>query len=196
MDIMLRDKNGNVYRLKEPNPVVKGQTKWSESELVFHNLQWEDIVVFDDDENLPPPVIVQEAPKVIEPKPPEPPEEEPPTPVPTPSQLGHLKNVVVFHCLPAVKKVHKDELYGESYSKIEYQKKFVFEGIIVETGDLGIKFWTNIDIPEFSVVFPARYRSGVKFGEYRWWKVSGKEKKSNGFLTTAVASDYQPDFSD
>lgn len=47
----IKDKNGNVYRLRGPNPVMEDQDKWDSSKMKLINLSWSDEVV--EDENNP-----------------------------------------------------------------------------------------------------------------------------------------------
>ena len=196
---MIKKKDGTVYRLNSPNPKVSEQQFWAEKDkFIVHNFDWDKAMTelgdFLPTFPLKKPEVVE--PKVVEPEVVEPevvepeatePEEEAKEPV-------YLKNVVVIHCQPAIVQEHKDDLYDESYKKIQYGEKFTFEGIIIQREDVMILFWTNVKLTKDSILYPSKYRSGVKFGDYRWWKVNEMREKSGGFIVQAVVSDYQPDF--
>lgn len=211
--MVIKNKDGTVYKLQEPNPLTKDQ-EWDllESDLVFHNFDWASETIESDppasstlnsDFNVsdkvvsdfpeiklePEPKVVLEEPEVVL---------KDPEPLPKPETektRAKLKNVVLMHCSPAEIREREDELYGDTYKSIQYGEKFTFEAVVVERSDLFMRFWTNIKLSEGSVVFPSKYRDGVKFGEHRWWRVSQLVEKSNGYLTQAVVSDYHPDFS-
>lgn len=217
----IKNKDGTVYKLQEPNPLTKDQ-EWDllESDFVFHNFDWASETIANDssssglnsDFNVKDSVI-SDFPEIeikVDPKPepevvlkdPEPEvvlkDPEPLNPEPkiesNPKTKAKLKNVVLMHCSPAEIRERQDELYGDNYKSIQYGEKFTFEAVVVERNDLYMRFWTNIKLSEGSVVFPSKYRDGVKFGEHRWWRVNQLVEKSGGHLTQAVVSDYHPDF--
>ena len=41
--MVILHKDGKVYRLESPNPLVKTQESWSDKNLIFHNFNWEEI---------------------------------------------------------------------------------------------------------------------------------------------------------
>lgn len=218
--MVIKNKDGTVYKLQEPNPLTKEQ-EWDllESDLVFHNFDWASETIENDassstlnsDFNVKD-KVVSDFPEIkVEPKPEPKPEPEPepeivlkqPEPLKpaepkvesSPETKAKLKNVVLMHCSPAQIRERQDDLYGDTYKSIQYGEKFTFEAVVVERNDLYMRFWTNIELSEGSVVFPSKYRDGVKFGEHRWWRVNQLVEKSGGYLTQAVVSDYHPDFS-
>jgi hypothetical protein len=79
---------------------------------------------------------------------------------------------------------------------------------VVSSGDLTLEFWTSDprdQISEKSVIYPFCYEvhnqntdshDKVPYDDYRWWRVSEKERKEGGWLFKANPSDFQPDFSD
>lgn len=187
----IKNKDGSDYRLTQPNPLSQKQD-FSEEEIVLHNFAWKRTVsdtnsektCFDKPKTKPEEKVFDTVTEFFSPQ---------PTPLKTERKID---NVVVMHCLPIVLTTRKDELYGETYNTETFGDKFTFESVIVEREDLEMVFWTNIDLSKGSIVYPARYKDGVKFGDYRWWKVSQKEEKSNGFLVKSVLSDVHPDFSE
>jgi len=113
-------------------------------------------------------------------------------------EIPKLDYTVLFHCLPAKITQHRDDLYGESFARLQYGKKFIFPGVVVSSGDLGITFWTTDprnQVTEKSVIYPYRYENGIPYDDYRWWRVVSKSDKDGGYLFEAIISDFQPDFS-
>ena len=47
--MVIKNKDGSIYRLKEPNPLVVDQ-EWDllESDLIFHNFDWASETLADD----------------------------------------------------------------------------------------------------------------------------------------------------
>jgi hypothetical protein len=212
--MVIKNKDGSVYKLQGPNPLMEDQSFWNDLEnFTLHNTEWKKTIFGDDGELIPRnnDFQVDVASPVAEPdlekpksNPPEvvlPPM--PDTPVETikevknepkeipkdDNKLPVIKNKVIIHCLPASTKEHFDDFYGEHYNKISYGDKFSFEAVIVENEDLAMTFWTTTDkVTPASVVYP-------QVGEKRWWRVQTKIEKSGGYLIYAIISDIQPDFS-
>jgi hypothetical protein len=113
-----------------------------------------------------------------------------------------------MHCLPVEIRQSKDKFYGESWQKVKYGKKFIFPSIMISNNDLQMEFWTSDpknQVSENSIIYPFSYEiynqetesyDKVPFDEYRWWKVTRKEEKENGYLFTTMPSEDHPDFSD
>ena len=212
----IMSKDGSVYVIKSPNPLVKEQEKWDSSKLVFHNFTWDEIRA-----NAAPRMKRQEPRKIPdppkpspEPMPPAPKREEPRHEDPIQQaddktfDLPHIKYKVISHCLPAIVQKKKDSLYGESWERLTYGRKMVFPLIVVESNDFSFDFWTsdpNGQITERSIIYPFSYEvyneetgsyDRVPYDEYRWWKVSSKERKEGGWLFKSAPSETQPDFSE
>lgn len=218
-------KDGKMYIVEGPNPLVEKQVSWNPSKLVFHNFSWEDITRTASKSERrrpspPPPKPVQEeaepqetdsavAVAVAE----EPPRQEKQeetlaTGGDRQFDLPYIKYKVLCHCLPAKIEQRSDSFYGESWGRIKYGKKFVFPCVMISSGDLALEFWTsdpNQQISEKSIVYPFSYEvhnqnsdsyDRVPYDDYRWWRVSSKEPKEGGWLFRANPSDFQPDFSD
>jgi hypothetical protein len=222
----IMSKDGSVYVIKSPNPLVKEQEKWDSSKLVFHNFTWDEIR-----SNAAPRMKRQETKSIPDlseqrsdpaPLPPKalPKSEEPTkseeskidaTPHQTDEKTFDLPNIkykVISHCLPAIVQKKKDSLYGESWERLTYGRKIVFPLIVVESNDFSFDFWTsdpNGQVTERSIIYPFSYEvynentgsyDRVPYDEYRWWKISSKEKKEGGWLFKSVPSETQPDFSE
>lgn len=209
------NKDGKVYVLEGPNPLMEKQVSWDRSKLNFHNFHWNEISIKGGIR-----------PKSTDPKPvlEEPHEDDQPeyeleenhdeTPAsPTKQErdfdLPYIKHKVLSYCLPAKVEIKKDNFYGESWTKVKYGKKMVFPSVMIDVTDFEIEFWTSDpkeQISEKSIIYPFAYEvhntdtnsyDRVPYDEYRWWKVATKEKREEGgWLFTAVPSDSQPDFSD
>jgi hypothetical protein len=213
--MILKNKDGSVYILNEPNPLVKNQRSFDANKLIFHNFKWEDIIYSNAIQKSYP--QKQEASK-----------EEKKVKTEEKIQIEQqinenkesfndeemaykmplIKHKVLSYCLPAITKNYKDNLYGESWSKLKYGKKFIFPFVMIENQDLTIQFWTsdpNQQITENSIVYPFSYEiynsntnsyDRVPYDEYRWWEISKKEIKNGGWIFEAIPSKNQPDFSD
>ena len=219
--MVIRKKDGNVYVLEGPNPMVDNQQHWDPNGLVFHNFSWDEIIYSRTPsksrhttsvavEEPPRKERIEPAQEIIEPRQEEVeiPAVESPAPTEREFDLPYIKYKVLCYCLPAETKVHVDKLYGESWQRVSYGKKFVFPCVVVESGDLSFEFWTsdpNNKVLERSIVYPFSYEvhnlstdsyDRVPYDEYRWWKVSDRESKEGGWLFRCVPSETQPDFSD
>lgn len=224
----LKNKDGTVYKLNRPNPISQKQDFWEmdESKFVLHNCQWTPEMVAND-ENISPlksnfhvseqtaivegpmrtaeeEVAVFEKPKQMDiPTPPIAKKQDTlPESQPKPKQPSIpdsvLINSVIFWCLPRSTETQTDDLYGDTYGVERYGKKFTFEGIMLEKGDMGIRFWTNVkQVTKGSIVYPSRYTyRNEEYKDYRWWKVQGLTPKSGGLSIFAIVSEVTPDFSD
>jgi len=206
-------KEGKVYILEGPNPLVEKQVSWDKSKLVFHNFHWDEILHKGraerkekkaDPEPPTKPIPTNQAP---------PPAAEPAAPETKNDDrrefdLPFIKYKVLCHCLPAKVEKRADALYGETWTRVNYDTKFVFPCVMMSSTDLSIEFWTSDpkqQISDKSVVYPFTYEvynqqtesyDRVPYDDYRWWRVNSKESKEGGWLFTAVPSDLQPDFSD
>lgn len=210
----IRNKDGSSFRLTSPNPLGRSQEVIDLSRAIFHNFKWQEVK--SDTE-----IIIPEPTPVVEIKPepeiikdiqqfftiePEPVVEPTVVEVKAEAPPPRFKRQVLFHCLPANFVSYQDDLYGDRYRKIEYSKKFVFPGIVIDSSDFMLHFWTtdpNRQITENSIIYPFAYEiqdngrsHRVPYDEYRWWKVSGSEERDGGFLFEATPSPVQPDFSD
>ena len=221
----IKQKNGNVYTLQGPNKLAENQTKWDFSKLIFHNFNWDEIK-FGNKEidkkipqdniqlNFEPEIdeskityIDKEELKVEESKNQEIKLEESKNEEQLTFNMPFLKNKVLMKCLPAKIEIKKDQLYGESWIKINYSSKIIFPTVLITNSDLILEFWTNDPnelISEHSIVYPFQYETynnttqsydRVPFDDRRWWKINKKEKKDMGWLFTAIPSQDQPDFS-
>lgn len=217
-------KDGKVYIVEGPNPLVQKQVSWDPSKLVFHNLYWQEINqeqskgIRKTERKTSIPIIEPIAPKeeVVTPQT-QPTIEEPiqtteetthTTEEPRVFDLPYIKYKVLCHCLPAKVEQRTDNLYGESWGRIKYASKFVFPCVVISSSDLEFEFWTSDprnQISEKSVVYPFSYEvhnqvtdsyDKVPYDDYRWWRISSKESKEGGWLFKSTPSDFQPDFSD
>jgi len=196
----IRDKDGKVYKLQGPNPLMKNQEKWDMNDIVLHNFKWGSETIKDtnkahkflsdlnikEDSNIAV-MPATEAPTYVE-------LDESPEPIVEPPKMEQETQDIfdqrktLIHCLPIVIEQFTDALYGDSYKRTTFGQKFGFYGIIVDIGDLGIQFWSYDEIIPGSIVFPEMKLK-------RWWKVTESEDKTGGYLSTALPSDYSPDLS-
>lgn len=186
----IKDKEGNVYKLTSPNPVVSNQNLWDHKKITLHNMFFPLTVLPDltkpvslDDEDLyEPPSLPTEDDLVVEPK-------------PTPQRSQRLAKLIDDRkinllCLPVKKRSYEDALYGAKYSRTQYGQKTSITGIVISNEDLFFAFWTEQSLEEKSVVYPTQ--TEMK----RWWQVDKCENQSGGFLVSCSPSTISPDFSD
>lgn len=214
----LKNKDGTVYRLKGPNPLMKEQKTWEEFRV--HNMQWRSEVLPDSSElqaiktdfqvrngfldeldQAAADALKESTIKVVE----------TPTisvPEPTPQKITVIERKVVepprsekldgsiprifIYCLPAFMEEKIDDVYGETIKTLKYNNPFSFEGVILDESDLTFKFWTQSDS------FTDQILQGSivypKDKRKRWWRVQNVFEKTGGWVITAHPSDYQPHF--
>lgn len=210
MFMTLYNKDGSVFKLSGPNPVMKDQEIWGD--FLTHNLQWkpeisEDKTVMKSHESdfyvkesfldaleaakeaakeaVKEDIKVTESSQTIV-------KEELRTPVVRhDSENDVVKEEIektFIHCLPAIIRERKDALYGEFYKTIQYGSPFSFEAVVVSHTDFTYEIWTDTDkVGKGSILYP-------KTGYKRWWRVQEKNQKGSGWLLTSIPSDYQPSF--
>ena len=217
----LKNRDGTPYKLRGPNPMMKGQETWQDFQV--HNMKFQpetalddrEIKTMDSDFNVrddfaqalaetkPDIVVNEQRPAPVEEKPsqpiPEVKEEEPVKFTPEPEQPRKKssvpdKNKTFMYCLPATMRDRRDSMYGEKYQTIQYGKPFSFEGVILGEEDMRIVIWTNVPlVTKGSIVYPKRRRDGV-MDAHRWWRVQELEEKNDGWLMAGYPSDFTPAF--
>jgi hypothetical protein len=212
----IKDRDGNIYKIQKPNPVMKEQEFWNKSKLKLINFDFINEVVSDEGEVvikdvinkngpipkkeienilvLKPEPIIENKPIVIENKPEPIIENKPIVNKPIVKEITDrekkIKEMKIqVYCLPVFDSEVKDDVYGDKYLVKSYGDKFTFEAIMVEEEDLFCKFWTNTKIPSSSIVYP-------KNQSRRWWQVQNLESMDNGYMITAAPTQANPDFTD
>lgn len=192
-------KDGTVYRLKGPNPLMLEQQRWDPSQIILHNFSWDPVLTRNSEiKSSPPPPKKVEAPLVLtspvveiaEPSKVETPQI--PVSIPTPKEIPkpkeEPKGLIRVHCLPGTLRSHRDELYGENHVSIIYGEKFEFNANVVDKSDMVLILWTaKKGITEGSIVYP-------QTGHARWWRVDGVETAGMGHKVVCIPSDEQPSF--
>lgn len=205
----IKNKDGSVFKLRCPNPLMKDMADWDKTKLQLINMEWKSEVVIDErspvkeaQENIidigeelnlesisiSPQEFIEEivVPTVKEPE----------TPVITAdSQTAKLlkERGVTYFCAPVIGfKVHTDDLYGESYQTPQYGEKFLFDAIVIEESDMQLQFWCVRSISKGTIIYRKTTKS---MPDGRWWRIEKVESKSNGCLCIANISEINPDFS-
>ena len=209
----LYKKDGTVYKLQAPNPIMNNQTLWDGFKT--HNMEWQTEIDETKHENklIPPDFGIKETflseldkaqiDVVVENKIDTMVENKIDVMVEEPfrqtvvhadlqrekeNNEGNGIEKVFIHCLPAKIREKKDDLYGEVYKTIQYETPTSFEGVILNQTDLGIEIWTDANqITKGSIIYP-------KLGAKRWWKVHSKTEKAGGWTLIGVPSSFQPSF--
>ena len=214
-NMAIKDKDGNVYKLRGPNPLVKNRSDWDRSKMKLINMgEWksetiedhsttkyekentidiaEELDLFEGPEQ---PKSVSASNFIQELAQQEPEIKSEPIPEVTINVDRQLARVfkergVEYYCAPVIgKNNYVDDLYGETYSTLKYGDKFLFDAVIIDQSDLQLQFWCVKHITKDSVV----YRKHQHGGE-RWWRVNSLESKTGGYLCLAHISDVNPDF--
>lgn len=210
----IKDKDGNVYKLRGPNPLMQNQREWDRSKMQLINLSgWKSEIVTD--ERVPSNVLtihstppeakvisaraflqdiqLQESESEPEPEPESEPEPEPES-EPEPELSDETERVLKekgspFYCAPVVATSTTDDLYGEVYHRLRYGEKYLFNAVVIDENDLGIQIWCAQPITENSIILRKTH-----LGD-RWWKIKQVEQKTGGYLAVGIPSDISPDFS-
>lgn len=211
----LYNKDGSVYTLSGPNPLMRDQKFWED--FTTHNMKWNAETDKDRTEVTPlasdfftdtfkdgsfvdalkeskDDIKVSEVKveSIIEPEKVETNVTETRTPITRHDTKNDLTpdeiEKTFIHCLPASIREKKDSLYGDVYRTVQYGKPFSFEGVLTAHTDFQIDIWTDArEISIGSIIYP-------KIGLKRWWRVQEKVAKGSGWLLQAMPSDYHPSF--
>lgn len=217
----IKNKDGSVYKLRGPNPLMKEQSQWNRNNIRFFNLGHKSETVKDDhnpieafNENvldigemldlkpnpptktIPAAKFIEEAKKFT----PEPVVDPEPKPVLVPvinvsPEVARIikERGVKYHCAPQVSvKTHTDKLYSNTYTTPVYGDQFVFDAIVLDESDLEIQIWSLKHIPDGSIFYQ---KAKDSLWEGRWWRTTTSEPKTGGFTTLGHVSDVNPDFS-
>lgn len=218
----LKNKDGTVYKLRGPNPLMKDQKTWEEFRV--HNMKWGSEILPDASEihaiktdfqvrnnfideldqaaaevGKESDIKVVESPTISEPRVVLEPKSEITVvenkivEAPRPENIEHSTIPKVFiHCLPAFLDKKIDDVYGDTVETLKYKSPFSFEGIILDQSDLTFKFWTESNDMTNQIL-----QGSVLYPktlQKRWWKVQERMEKTGGWIVTAHPSDYQPHF--
>lgn len=172
----IRNKDGSIFKLRGPNPVMNKQSFWDEDSQV-HNFDPPEFVSNQDDiplQNIPTEEVHVTV-KEIE-----------PTKLQNPTKKVVPKEVQRINVNVLMMKIVEDNLYGQH--KMRYDDKpITTELVLVTRDDLNFVVWTNaIEIPKYSIIYVPEDR--------RWWKVQNSVVRSEGWLMQCVPSDLQPSF--
>lgn len=195
--MVIRNKDGSVYKLRGPSEAMKNQNKWDG--FVTHNMKYGSVVQEDTSsvEKMESDFVLKDS--FVEELASSIPAEEPAEVSPEPKVVvvrdksqeqartsDGIKRTFIY-CLPSVLVSVKDSLYDEEFFKVEYGDPFSFEAVIVSEDDMSMTFWSTSVMERESVVFP---RTSYK----RWWKVGEIREKSGGRIYSCKPSDFHPHF--
>lgn len=194
--MVLKNKDGSVYKLQGPNPAMKDQNLWGD--FVAHNMEWNDEKIKDNNKKEYQAPMVPENNFIKELEKTKPVEQEKTQIEEVKEEKIEIKSSIkqdsaaikktYIHLLPAIRKERKDDFYGDSCVTIEYKDPTSFEGVVIKQSDIYFEVWTDVpDIGIGSVLYP---KSNVK----RWWRVQEVLPKASGWILSCTLSDYQPAF--
>jgi len=197
----LYNKDGSVFKLSTPNPVMKDQKIWTG--FTVHNMEWKPEVKEDGTAVLPldsdfslnktqSEIFLDELNQTKDLK-------------PDPEQIFERKieekedkikkekqnktdiEKTFVYCLPATIRETKDELYGDIIKTIQYDKPTSLEAVILSQTDMTMEMWTETNFGEGSILYP-------KNGDKRWWKIQTSQTKLGGWILKCIMSQDQPSF--
>lgn len=210
----IKNNDGSIFQLRKPNPLLKTQDTADDMNVV-HNFAVQEVVVrytkkkrplapsgavvstpelgpaIQEQVTLPPadlkpmpPPKVAEHEAVFDP-PPAPAVEEEEEPYMDEDDPAAAE-VVGCWCLPGEYKSHIDNLYGETRRNLVWGSKFVFEGTILESSEMGFVIWAQVRLTPPSIIYVRSHR--------RWWRVSEVQPQGDGFAMTCLPSETRPSF--
>lgn len=190
------DREGKVYSLRGPNPIMESQDTWDYSQIILLNFKPETPIILPDSKR--PNRIVTErklspAEEFLQ-------ELSMPDPVAEviildeeeeegDAQLTVLmrEHSILFLCIPVTNRTQHDSVYGDRYISQEYGEQIELHAIITDESDLALEFWSPVQLQPKTVVFPQNFKR-------RCWKVERSEENSGGHLHFAVPSEVNPSF--
>jgi len=220
----IKNKEGKVYKLRGPNPIMKDQNKWDIDKLKFENMGWNSEIVTDERNpiqkfktdfnvvDIGEELGLVEAPEastaVVKPQEFIKEVQEEPVAVPEPVEAKPEEDQVVLNVDPQLAKIIK-ERGVEYYCAPVIGKKEHVDDLYDNsyfTVQYGTKFVFDAVVVEesdlelqFWCVRPVTVDSivfrKVKMKGQRWWRIVDIEPKTGGYLCRAITSDTNPDFS-
>ena len=219
----IKDKDGKVYKLRGPNPLVKNQVEWDRHKLKLINLSWQNEVVEDaknpvkafdetlvkiDEEldlkpNAEANVAVIEPQQFIEEIQAEPVPELEPEPIPEPQAKPEPK---VIEANKKIARIFR-ERGAEFFCAPVIGKRTHLDdlyGHSYDTLQYGDKFVFDavvLDQSDLETQFWCMRQLSIGSIIYRkergerWWRIKDIEPKSGGYIVTSIISDTNPDFS-
>lgn len=216
--MVIKNKNGSEYKVRQPNPIMKNQEVWND--FVLHNMDFDGNVVENAEQKtksnkkklvlgsektiktndipvvLPPVKKIEQDDGFIIPDFSKPENEPEPTPQPKdeilrPKSINQkLLNYKkdVMYCMLAETKENFDPLYSEKSVKISYIKSLIFENIIISQSDIELIFWSHLDFLTKNSVVYP------KDEHHRWWKIDVIRSAPDGKFFQCVPTTIQPSF--
>jgi hypothetical protein len=127
--MVIRIKDGTIYKLQAPNPIMMSQELWEDYTL--HNFNAKPVREV---KEVVKPIVAPVKPKVVE-------EEK-------------KINKIFVNCLPGERVMVEDNIYNETKVIVNYGKPFGCEVVLVNNSDLIFQVWTHLDvIKEGSILF-------------------------------------------
>jgi hypothetical protein len=195
----IKNTDGTPFQLKKPNPLLKTQDITGDAHII-HNFAVQEVTVKYRRKKVPVTPVGAEIGTPVEP-PLHPEQSVAPTPLradpePTPVEPEEddyltdddkaTVDAVSCWCLPGEYKKHYDNLYGETRMNVEWGDKFLFEGVIVQLGEMNFQIWAQVAIKPPSIIFVRPHR--------RWWRVQDVQPHEDGFLMSCLVSENRPRF--
>lgn len=221
----IKDRNGNIYKIQGPNPVMKEQEFWDKSKLKFINFVHQEETVSDEgriviqdvvNKNEPVPkkeienILVLKPEPIIETQPvieeiviqPEPVIAPKPTMV---EKKPEPENQPDFYDQDQLNKINKIKIQVNCLPVFDREVKDEVYGYTYTVKSYGDKFTFEAVMIEEDDLFcrfwtnkkiPSSSIVYPKNQSRRWWQVQELENFENGYLIMAVLTQANPDFTD
>jgi hypothetical protein len=182
----IKNKDGSVFKLQGPNPLMKSQDLDGEN-IIVHNLNPEETTGSDPSRqfrDFPNPYEIVDVNKSVEEflgtEDIKPPKIEQPKPK---SMPGGIK----AWCLPAVTR-QTTNIYGEIKRSVDYlpDQKFQFATVVLARTIIACELTCPVRVEKGSIILLSEERE--------WWRVVSLAEKSDGFVLTCYPSDHHPSF--
>lgn len=186
--MVIKRKDGSIYKLQGPNPMMANQSFWDE-ETIIHNFdkipetvtsQGKDITTNYEEiplQDIEPDEVYVPAKEIDPTNLPNPTRKKPPREVP----------LITVHVLPSAINESYDPLYDETRTSITFGTKFTMQAVIANRNDIGLTLWTNsTEVAKGSIVYLPEDR--------RWWRIQEVASRADGWMMHCTPSDLQPSF--
>jgi len=180
---MIKNKNGEEYKISKPNPLMKFQELWSIYTL--HNFFWNETI--EKNKNIK---QIKEKINEIEKEEIKPDLEVKEEIKPELEIKEEIKeeNITSCYYLGAENISIQDELYGDKKNKIKYNQKKIINIKLDSYNDLFLYFTYHEKLEKNSIIFP-------KNKDKRWWKINKINNNQDSYNYECIPSDFTPSFS-
>jgi hypothetical protein len=193
--VVIKNKDGSVYRLNGPNPIMKSQSSWSgynkhnfklgkkeiyevpsEKEKINYFKEEKIIDDFIADDVKQEEVVVKEEIVVKE-----------EVKVNRETSVDEDVVFVEAYILPCYTRTAEDDLYGERITRNKFGEKLKTKIVPLEYSVNSATFWHNVKFEEGTIIYPSNNHK-------TWWVVQSVSDYKNGYMLKCMPSSINPKF--